>query len=187
MKKKVFLALSLVTMLLFAYACAPVTSNQAATEAQSTSDIKVGLVLTGALGDQSVNDQAYAGLMYCQENYGVQVKAVECTDASMYAEAAQKFCEEGYNLVVFNAFNQEEALRTVAPAYPDVNFMLLDTVVGRYPECRLLYLRNARSILPRGACWRRVNRPAASSASSAEWRFPPSRSTRRVLRKAPLM
>ncbi len=39
------------------------------------------------------------------------------------------FCEEGYDLVVFNAFNQEEALRPVAPAYPDVNFMLLDTVV----------------------------------------------------------
>ena len=152
MRKKGFLALLMAAMLLLAYACAPAAVEstatadaqpaEAATEAPAeapatteapagivAADVKVGLVLTGALGDQSVNDQAYAGLMYCQENYGVQVKAVECTDASMYAEAAQMFCEEGYDLVVFNAFNQEEALSTVAPAYPDVNFMLLDTVV----------------------------------------------------------
>jgi basic membrane protein A len=72
--------------------------------------------------------------MYAQDNYGVEVKAVECTDASMYAEAAQKFCDEGYDLVIFNAFNQEEALRTVAPAYPDVNFMILDTIVDDIPN-----------------------------------------------------
>ncbi len=147
MKKNVFLALLMVAILLFAYACAPATVESttpddtqsaeavseepadAAADEIAAADVKVGLVLTGTLGDQSVNDQAYAGLMYCEENYGVQVKAVECTDASMYAEAAQKFCEEGYNLVVFNAFSQEEALRTVAPAYPDVAFMILDTVV----------------------------------------------------------
>jgi basic membrane protein A len=52
----------------------------------------------------------------------------------MYAEAAQKFCDEGYDLVIFNAFNQEEALRTVAPAYPDVNFMILDTIVDDIPN-----------------------------------------------------
>lgn len=157
MKKKGFLALLMALMMLLAYACAPKAAepataadaaaaeapaaDAAATEAPADTtaainpaDIKVGLVLTGALGDQSVNDQANAGLQYCLENYGVQVKAVECTDASMYAEAAQKFAEEGYNLVVFNAFNQEEALRTVAPAYPNVNFMILDTVVDDIPN-----------------------------------------------------
>jgi basic membrane protein A len=127
MRGRTILAFLAVAVLLFAYACTPATTDDAAKSDETT--VKVGLVLTGALGDQSVNDQAYEGLMYAQDNYGVEVKAVECTDASMYAEAAQKFCDEGYDLVVFNAFNQEEALRTVAPAYPDVSFMILDTIV----------------------------------------------------------
>lgn len=127
MRGKTILALLAAAVLLFAYACAPATTES--TDESGAATVKVGLVLTGALGDQSVNDQAYDGLMYAQDNYGVEVKAVECTDASMYAEAAQKFCDEGYDLVIFNAFNQEEALRTIAPTYPDVHFMILDTIV----------------------------------------------------------
>ncbi len=131
MRGKSILAFLTVAVLLFAYACAPETAQPATeeTDESTAATVKVGLVLTGALGDQSVNDQAYDGLIYAQDNYGVEVKAVECTDASMYAEAAQKFCDEGYDLVIFNAFNEEEALRTVAPAYPDVHFMILDTIV----------------------------------------------------------
>ena len=128
MKKSTFVLLLAILMTLCTLN-APLGAIAEAPTAVNPADVKVGLVLTGALGDQSVSDQAYEGMKFVEANYGVQVKTVECSDTSQYTDAAQKLCDEGYNLIIFNAFNQEEALRTLAPAYPDVNFLILDTVV----------------------------------------------------------
>ena len=142
MKKATTAALSLcLAALMLLSACAPAPANGSESPQPSQSgepaqtgeinpaDVKVGLVLGGALGDQSVHDQANAGLEAVKEEYGVQTKVVECSDSSMYVDAMQRLCEEGYDLIVLDEFGQEEALRAVAPSYPEVNFMILDTVV----------------------------------------------------------
>ena len=38
--------------------------------------IKVGLLLEGSLGDESINDQAYEGLLKVAEDFGVETKYV---------------------------------------------------------------------------------------------------------------
>lgn len=123
MKKATTTALSLcLAALMLLSACAPAPANGSESPQPSQSgepaqtgeinpaDVKVGLVLGGALGDQSVHDQANAGLEAVKEEYGVQTKVVECSDSSMYVDAMQRLCEEGYDLIILDEFGQEEAL-----------------------------------------------------------------------------
>lgn len=94
------------------------------------SDIKVGLICTtGGLGDQSVNDQAQMGMERIAEEFGVQIQIAEPADESQILDMMQQFCEMDFDLIVCCAFSHEEALLQVAPQYPDINFMILDTIV----------------------------------------------------------
>ena len=94
------------------------------------SEIKVGLIMDGSLGDESINDQAYEGLKQVEERFGVETKYVECTDPSMCSDYLEGLVEQGFNVIGCDAFNQEEALRAFAPSHPDVGFLILDTEVS---------------------------------------------------------
>lgn len=115
--------------------------------AHAKETIKVALVISGTLGDESVHDQAYAGLMQVERELGAQVKAVECTDASMYVDTMQSLCDAGYQLICCDAFSLADALATVAPMYPDVHFMILDTVVDGSNVASFTYATHECSFL----------------------------------------
>lgn len=90
-------------------------------------NVKVGLLLSGTLGDESINDQAYAGLKEVQEKFGVQINYVEVIESSMYIDVLQSMGDQGYDLVICDSFSMSDPLEQVAPIYPDIDFMLLDT------------------------------------------------------------
>lgn len=92
-------------------------------------DVKVALLLEGSLGDESINDQAYEGLKLVGDKFGVTTKYVECTDSSTYVDTLRSLSENGYSLIVCDAFNFADALREVAPYYPDVNFAIFDSAI----------------------------------------------------------
>jgi basic membrane protein A len=138
MKKLLALLLALV-MVVGLMACGakapektPTTSDPTGTS--ETPVIKVGLMLEGALGDESINDQAYEGLKLVAETFGVETKYVECDDSSMYVDYIEGMIAAGYNVICCDSFNHEAALREVAPKYPDVHFMILDTEVSDIPN-----------------------------------------------------
>ena len=124
MKKALSILLTLM-MLLAITACGSQTPSGGETD-----EIKVGLLLEGSLGDESINDQAYAGLQKVAEDFGVETKYVECTDTSKYGDYLEGLVSEGYNVICCDSFNHEEALRAFAPQYPNVHFMVLDTEVN---------------------------------------------------------
>lgn len=118
-------------MLVCSLGCMTVYAEDNETEefAVDPGEINVGLVLSGTLGDESVHDQANAGLEMVKESFGCNVKYVECTDRSMYADSIQGLCDAGFQIVCCDAFDFSDAITAVAPNYPDVAFMILDTVV----------------------------------------------------------
>lgn len=99
------------------------------TEDENKETLKVGLILTGTLGDESIHDQAYAGLQQVAADFDCETKYVECTDSSMYIDSLQSLCELGYQLICCDAFTISDAMLTVAKDYPDVRFMILGTTV----------------------------------------------------------
>jgi basic membrane protein A len=97
----------------------------------SKSDIKVGMAYDiGGRGDQSFNDAAAAGLDKAKTDFGI--KASESEASPDEAEAAKEdrlvqLAEGGYNPVIAVGFAYADAVKAVAPQYPDVNFGLIDS------------------------------------------------------------
>ena len=115
-------------------------SNTAKTEekkAESTTEskddnanVKVGLICSiGGLGDQSVNDQAQAGMDVIKADFGVETKTFEPMEESQVMDMIQKLVDLDYDLIVCNAYSLEDGMRKVAETQPDKNFMILDTIV----------------------------------------------------------
>ena len=117
MKKGIIVAL-------VALLCFSVFASGAQEATTSTKAVaKVALVMQkGGLGDLGFNDSAYAGLVACQEKYGIEINAVECTDSSQGQEIFRSLCDEGYQLILNLEAGISGDMYHVALDYPEVYF-----------------------------------------------------------------
>jgi basic membrane protein A len=99
--------------------------------ADCNSDITVGIAFdVGGLGDKSFNDAANAGLqqaldegLVCDDN--VVTNEANSTGSDRDANV-QALADSGFNLVVGVGFAFSPGINTIAPDYPDTNFMVVD-------------------------------------------------------------
>jgi len=99
--------------------------------AQCNSDMKVGVAFDiGGLGDKSFNDSANAGLqqaiadgLVCEENAIVNEANSTGSDRDQNVQA---LADAGMNIVIGVGFAFSPGINTIAPDYPDVNFMIVD-------------------------------------------------------------
>jgi basic membrane protein A and related proteins len=101
------------------------------TTGDTKSDVKVGLAYDiGGRGDQSFNDAAAAGLDKAKDEFGVEASESEASPDESEATKEDRLiqlAEGGYNPVIAVGFAYAEAIKVVAPQYPDVNFGLIDS------------------------------------------------------------
>jgi basic membrane protein A and related proteins len=101
------------------------------TSGDSKSEVKVGLAYDiGGRGDQSFNDAAAAGLDKAKDEFKVDSSESEASPDE--AEAAKEdrliqLADGGYNPVIAVGFAYADAVKAVAPQYPDVSFGLIDS------------------------------------------------------------
>jgi basic membrane protein A len=92
------------------------------------SAIRVALIVTGMLGDQSFNDSMYAGLQRAKNEFGIEVKALESKETSDWEANLIAMAAEGYDLVIVPS-QLTDSVVALSPKYPGVNFGVLDAVV----------------------------------------------------------
>ncbi len=89
--------------------------------------MKIGLVLDkGGKDDKSFNSAAYLGSTQAAQTNKLNLKTVECPDDTAFEPAMRTFAERGYPLVIVIGFSQIDALKKVAPLYPQTNFVIID-------------------------------------------------------------
>jgi basic membrane protein A len=99
--------------------CNTIQTNQAL--------INVGMLLGSAgLGDRSFNDSAYAGLLEAQKKYNIRFETVNTTTLDANLDALRQFARNKYDLIIGIAFENKEAITTVAGEYPEINFAAID-------------------------------------------------------------
>jgi basic membrane protein A len=99
--------------------------------AECNADLQVGIAFdVGGLGDKSFNDAANAGLqqaiadgLVCEENVVTNEANSTGSDRDQNVQA---LADAGFNLVIGVGFAFSEGINTIAPDYPDVNFMIVD-------------------------------------------------------------
>lgn len=106
---------------------APETA-QAAPESDGASEAMKMVMITdtGGLGDGGFNDMAWNGLEMAKEQLGFEIAVIESTEASQYASNMSAAAQQGYDIIVCVGFLLEDALKEVAPQYPDTKFVMID-------------------------------------------------------------
>jgi basic membrane protein A len=85
------------------------------------------IIAQGGLGDQSYNDLAYSGLQEAQQDFPIQAQPVQSQDIVSQGQAVlQQAGQAGFDLVIDLEFSTADALKTVAPQYPDTQWMIVN-------------------------------------------------------------
>ncbi|GAA0248929.1 BMP family ABC transporter substrate-binding protein [Saccharothrix mutabilis subsp. mutabilis] len=105
------------------------------------SALKVGLAYDiGGRGDASFNDLAAAGFDQAIKDMGVrkentrELSAAPHEDESVKRSRLRQLARDGFNPIIGVGFAYTEALRVVAPEFPDVEFGLVDSAVDGAPN-----------------------------------------------------
>jgi basic membrane protein A len=92
----------------------------------------------GGKFDRSFNQAAYEGAERFKSETGIEYREFELQSDAQREQALRRFAEQGYNPVVTAGFAYESAMSTVAPEFPDTDFVVIDAVVD---------LPNVRSVI----------------------------------------
>lgn len=111
-------------------------NNQKLTEAKTKKVFKVGIVLSiGGLGDKSYNDSAYQGVQLAAKNLGIEFDYIEPSttvnsEVKLGANHLRQYAKEKYDLVIATGFLLKDGCEQVAKEYPNVKFVLIDSIVN---------------------------------------------------------
>jgi len=91
---------------------------------------KIAIVFDkGGKDDKSFNSSAYVGAMEAKEKLGAEIKYVEAPDANAFEPMLKAFAKKDYDLIVAIGVSQSDALKKVAPQFPDKKFLIVDAEV----------------------------------------------------------
>jgi basic membrane protein A len=142
--KKSFL-ISLLFSFLFSFSgCA-----QHSAPSSSVSKVPViGMVLDkGGLGDESFNDSAYRGLKKAEKKFGnkMGVKLLESHSSADYYPNLQALAQSGCSLVFAVGYLMTDAVRQVAPQFPNTKFAIIDGVIPNISNVASLTFKEQES------------------------------------------
>jgi len=98
--------------------------------------VKAGLVTdTGGINDRSFNQSAYDGLQRAAKELGAEIKYTESAKNADYVPNLTQFARNKYDVVFAVGFKMQDALKEVAPRFPDVKFAIIDGDAPDLPNC----------------------------------------------------
>ncbi|RYZ80739.1 MAG: BMP family ABC transporter substrate-binding protein, partial [Proteobacteria bacterium] len=98
--------------------------------------IKAGLVTdTGGVNDRSFNQSAYEGLQKAEKEFGTTIKYQESKANADYVTNLSRFAQSGYDIVFAVGFKMQDAVKDVAPRFPNVKFVIIDGAAPDLPNC----------------------------------------------------
>ena len=103
-------------------------SSSSASSAPEGKKIKVGLVTDiGGLNDHGFNHLAYVGLQRAEQQLGIKGRVLTSTSGADYLPNLTTLARQGYNLVIPVGFLMADATDTVAKAFPNTKFAMVDS------------------------------------------------------------
>jgi basic membrane protein A len=141
MKKNIFTVLSLVVVFAFLSACAPQSTATAAasveeaapaTASENTSGGEIALLISaaGTLDDRAFNQGCWTGVKEFGDEYGLSYMYYQPVEDTV--EAQVTLCDTavkaGAKFIIINSDQFKVAASKMITAYPDVTFIIFDTV-----------------------------------------------------------
>jgi basic membrane lipoprotein Med (substrate-binding protein (PBP1-ABC) superfamily) len=98
---------------------------------QSTADstgagtkMRVALLTPGPISDKSWNGIAHEGLLAIRDSLGAETSHIQTKTPAEFDENFRQYGAQGYDLVIGNGFEYQEAATRIAPSYPKTNYVI---------------------------------------------------------------
>lgn len=141
-----FSKVSTALLLSFALFAAGCTTRDLSAEAGNRT--KVGIVFDiGGKDDRSFNAAAYVGALQAKKEFPIVLRDVEPGDPTAIEPAQRAFAQYGYNLITGVGFAQGPILTEVARDYPQLHFVLIDSVAESPNVASLIFKEHEGSFL----------------------------------------
>lgn len=116
-------AFTLSALAALAVACG---GNSADTAADSTGakKLRVALLTPGPISDKSWNGIAYEGLQAIKDSLGADISHIQTKTPAEFEENFRQYGVQGYDLVIGNGFEYQDAAARVAPSHPKTNYAI---------------------------------------------------------------
>jgi basic membrane protein A len=138
----------LILAVVFLGGCTRNAPAPADANAAKKTGVKIGLVLDmGGKDDKSFNSAAFRGATDAAKQLGVELKEVESPDDAAFEPALRTFAERGYPLVIAIGFAQVDAVKKVAPSFPNTHFAIVDGIVEAPNVSSLMFAEHEGSYL----------------------------------------
>jgi len=109
---------------------------------------KVGIVFDiGGKDDRSFNAAANTGVLRAKDDLPIVLRDVEPGDPTSIEPALRAFAQYGYNLITGVGFAQGPIIKDVARDYPQIHFVIIDSVVEAPNVASLLFKEHEGSFL----------------------------------------
>jgi len=101
----------------------------------------------GGKFDKSFNEAAYNGATRWAKETGGTFHDIEIQAEAQREQAVRKFAQAGYNPIIVTGFSFSDTLSKVAPDFPNIHFIQIDSVVNQPNVESILYKSNEASYL----------------------------------------
>jgi basic membrane protein A len=123
------------------------TSRSRASEA-ADGRVKVGIVFDiGGKDDRSFNAAAYQGVLRAKKELPITLRDVEPGDPTSVEPALRAFAQYGYTTTIGVGFTQGPIIKQIAADYPQLHFVIIDSVVELPNVASLLFKEHEGSFL----------------------------------------
>lgn len=116
--KKLYLVIMVILLGLIGVGCEETNNNG------NTEELKVALVLTGAINDKGFNQKGYEGLVAIAAEYKAQTAYNENTQPGQYNQIIRTYAKDGYNVIIAHGTQFTDAVIEVAAEYPETKFLI---------------------------------------------------------------
>lgn len=96
------------------------------TEEEKDEKLKVAMLFPGPVNDASFNQSSYKGLTEAEKEYPVETAYSENVGAADMVSTMRSYCDTDYKLIILVGFDFADAMKEVAPNYPDVRFAIIN-------------------------------------------------------------
>lgn len=99
-------------------------ADSSSSPAPSGHKIKMALLTSGPVSDQSWNSSAYAGLQTVHDSLGAEISHIQTKTPADYEENFRQYGAQGYDLVIGHGFEFQDAAVRVGPSYPKTVYVV---------------------------------------------------------------
>lgn len=118
-----FRAFTLAAVATLAVACGGSSADKTA-DSTGAKKMRVALLTPGPVSDKSWNGIAYEGLQAIRDSLGAEISHIQTKTPAEFEENFRQYGVQGYDLVIGNGFEYQDAAARVAPSHPKTNYAI---------------------------------------------------------------